>query len=162
MARSCHPFIISHSPFFLNPLQWRNISQYITTVIPSSLVFKPFHFKFSSPLLIHIFAAQIHYTPYLHKSHFRGDWEKGFSEKSLCLIFHLGFCFWCATSYWRMRNFYEMELIAMSVCNAFLLPLVQGSAPGELQKARSQRSIEDSHEKVKFELIFLFKILTWD
>lgn len=47
----------------------------------------------------------------------------------------------------------------MSVCNAFLLPLVQGSAHEELQKARSQRSIEDSHEKVKFKLFFLFKIL---
>ncbi|KGN65559.1 cytochrome b561 domain-containing protein At4g18260 [Cucumis sativus] len=63
-----------------------------------------------------------------------------------------------------MRNFYEMELIAMSVCNAFLLPLVQGSAPGELQKARSQRSIEDSHEKLSHQKrldIQLHGLLLW-
>lgn len=49
----------------------------------------------------------------------------------------------------------------MSLCNAFLLPLVQGSAHEGLKKARSQRSIEDGHEKANDKLIFSLESLIY-
>ncbi|KAG7019529.1 Cytochrome b561 domain-containing protein, partial [Cucurbita argyrosperma subsp. argyrosperma] len=60
-----------------------------------------------------------------------------------------------------MRNFHNLELVTMSLCNAFLLPLVQGSAHEGLKKARSQRSIEDGHEKANDKLIFSLESLIY-
>ncbi|XP_038895163.1 cytochrome b561 domain-containing protein At4g18260 [Benincasa hispida] len=63
-----------------------------------------------------------------------------------------------------MRNFHKLDLIALSVCNAFLLPLVQCSAHEGLQKARSYRSIQDGHEKLSHQKRFdiqLHGLLLW-